>query len=51
MAELSGEEGDLLGEIETRGGVVDGMQVGDASGAGAEVPLDPSKLFGDGGGA
>ena len=51
MAELSGEEGDLLGEIETRGGVVDGMQVVDASGAGAEVPLDPSKLFGDGGGA
>ena len=50
MAELSGEEGDLLGEIEARGGVVDGMQVVDASGAGAEIPTDLSKLFGDGGG-
>ena len=50
MAELSGEEGDLLGEIEARGGAVEGMQVVDASGAGAEMPVDPGKLFGDGGG-
>ncbi|MDP6951568.1 MAG: DNA-directed RNA polymerase subunit omega [Alphaproteobacteria bacterium] len=50
--------GDLLGEIEARGGSVAGMQVLDAGGAGVggnageaqgEAPVDPGKLFGDGG--
>ncbi len=47
-----GEGGDLLGEIEARGGKVAGMQVlevgfGDA--AEGEAAVDLSKLFGDGG--
>jgi DNA-directed RNA polymerase subunit omega len=51
-----GEGGDLLGEIEARGGSVVGMQVLDAGAAGVgggdapgEAPVDPGKLFGDGG--
>lgn len=47
-----GEGGDLLGEIEARGGSISGMQVIDASGGGepaGEAPVDPGKLFGDGG--
>jgi DNA-directed RNA polymerase subunit omega len=47
-----GEGGDLLGEIEARGGSISGMQVIDAGGGGkpaGEAPVDPGKLFGDGG--
>ncbi len=51
-----GEGGDLLGEIEARGGSIAGMQVIDAGSAGVggsgpagEAPVDPGKLFGDGG--
>ena len=48
----TGEGGDLLGEIEARGGKVAGMQVFDVGlGDAAEgtVPTDLSKLFGGGG--